>query len=74
VQFRRQDEARQALLLPPRFQRICEDKSYSSDQYPDRVDIKHGRTMVVLPPSTGKVMEVCEIGTIDDLVQSISIR
>jgi hypothetical protein len=48
---------------------FAKSSSYSSDAYPDRIDVKHGRTLVVLPPSTDKVIEVCEIGTIDDLVQ-----
>ena len=30
--------------------------AFSTDAFPDRVDVKTGRTIVILPPSTGKVI------------------
>jgi hypothetical protein len=53
------------MLVSGAFAKTC---AYSSEQHPDRIDVKHGRSLVVLPPSTGKKIELCEIETIDDLV------
>ena len=34
--------------------------SHSTQEYPERIDVKTGRTMVILPPSTGKSLDIDE--------------
>lgn len=41
--------------------------SHDSSTYPDRIDVKTGRGMIVLPPSTGKRMSSCDVQNIDGL-------
>ncbi len=45
---------------------IAKSNSHSTEQYPDRIDVKTGRSMVVRPPSTGKEMEIDEAESVDD--------
>lgn len=37
---------------------VAKSDSHSSEKYPDRLDIKTGRALVILPPSTGKSLLV----------------
>lgn len=41
--------------------------NHSTEQHPDRIDVKTGRTMVVLPPSTGKQIDILEVNHVDEL-------
>lgn len=41
--------------------------SHSTEKHPERIDIKTGRSLVMLPNSTGKHIERCEIDTWDQL-------
>ena len=41
--------------------------SHSTKQYPERIDVKTGRSLVVLPPSTGKSFRLGEAKNADDL-------
>ena len=43
--------------------------SHDTKQHPNRIDIKTGRALIVLPPSTGKHVAVCEAETVADLVE-----
>lgn len=46
--------------------------SHDAKEYPDRIDVKTGRGMIVLPPSTGKVIKSCcvqNIGGLDEAHQ-----
>ncbi len=42
--------------------------SHSTDLFPGRIDVKARRSMVILPPSTGKETLICEAERVDDLV------
>ncbi len=41
--------------------------SHSTTDFPDRIDVKTGRAMVILPPSTGKLLLVCDVNHADEL-------
>lgn len=41
--------------------------SHSTDEHPERIDIKTGRSLVVLPPSTGKEIHLQEADSAADL-------
>ena len=43
--------------------------AHSSKLYPDRLDVKTGRGLVVMAPSTGKEVEICEVDRADDLTE-----
>ncbi len=43
--------------------------SHDTAQYPNRIDVKTGRSMVILPPSTGKEIEICDAANADDLTE-----
>lgn len=43
--------------LPPEV--YARTDSHSTANHPERIDVKTGRTLVILPPSTGKVLECC---------------
>lgn len=42
---------------------------HGTDEHPERIDIKTGRALVVLPPSTGKSIVRCDISTVADLTE-----
>lgn len=50
-------------------------KSYSSEGHPEKLDIRtgrgedEGRSMIVLPPSSGKEVILCEAESVEDLVE-----
>jgi len=49
---------------------IAKQESHSTEQYPDRLDIKTGRSMVVLPPSKGKSVLTGATISAGDLVEA----
>jgi hypothetical protein len=46
---------------------VAKSDSHSTEKHPERLDIKTGRAFVVLPPSTGKIIEKIEATGKDDL-------
>lgn len=38
---------------------FAKSDAFSTEQHPDRIDVKTGRSIVVLPPSTGKTIKAC---------------
>jgi len=46
---------------------MAKQDSHSTEQYPNRIDVKTGRSMVVRPPSTGKEMGIDEAESVNDL-------
>lgn len=40
---------------------VAKSDSHCTEKHPERVDIKTGRAMVVLPPSTGKTVKTCTV-------------
>ncbi len=51
-------------LAPGTFARSA---SFSTEKYPARIDVKTGRAMVVLPPSTGKKIDFQDVDHADQL-------
>lgn len=43
--------------------------SHSTEDHPERIDVKTGRAMVVLPPSTGKSIALCAAATARGLAE-----
>lgn len=43
--------------------------AHSTKQHPERIDVKTGRTMVVLPPSTGKAIKYCQVESAEKLFE-----
>lgn len=43
--------------------------SHSTEKHPERIDVKTGRALVVLPPSTGKSVLVDEVNCLAELVE-----
>ena len=43
--------------------------SHSTTDHPERIDVKTGRTLVILPPSTGKVIVRCDAKTSVELTE-----
>ena len=41
--------------------------SHSTEAYPERIDVKARRSMVILPPSTGKEVLICEANNVNEL-------
>lgn len=48
---------------------FAKSDAHSTKQYPDRIDVKTGRSIVVLPPSTGKVIKTCWVESADKLFE-----
>ena len=46
---------------------FAKSDSHSTQEHPERIDVKTGRAMVVLPPSTGKEIEYMEVEHADEL-------
>jgi hypothetical protein len=40
---------------------VAKSDAHSSDNFPEGIDVKTGRAMVALPPSTGKIIQRCEV-------------
>lgn len=43
--------------------------AHCTDKFPARIDVKTGRALVILPPSTGKSIAFIEAGTVNDLTE-----
>ena len=43
--------------------------AHSTEQFPERIDVKAARSLVVLPPSPNKTIARCAINTVNDLVE-----
>ena len=48
---------------------VARSDSHDTAQHPERLDIKTGRAMVVLPPSTGKTVSLSEADSVNDLAE-----
>ena len=48
---------------------FAKSDSHSTQEHPDRLDVKTGRSMVILPPSTGKTLDIDEATNAGDLVE-----
>jgi len=48
---------------------FAKSDSHSTKEYPDRLDVKTGRSMVILPPSTGKSLVVDEAENASELTE-----
>jgi archaellum biogenesis ATPase FlaH len=48
---------------------FAKSDSHDTEKYPVRIDVKTGRSMVILPPSTGKEIEVCDAVNAGDLTE-----
>lgn len=48
---------------------FAKSDAHSSEKFPDRIDIRTGSGLVVMPPSTGKSIKLCEISHVDELVK-----
>lgn len=44
--------------------------AHSTEKHPERVDVKTGRALVVLPPSGGREVVKCEADSVDDLTEA----
>ena len=50
---------------------FAKSNSHSTEEFPARIDVKTGRAMVILPPSTGKEIEICEADSANDLTEIV---
>lgn len=48
---------------------FAKSDAHDTKQYPNRIDVKTGRALIILPPSTGKEIEICDAETVEDLVE-----
>ena len=48
---------------------FAKSDAHSTKEHPDRLDVKTGRAMIILPPSTGKTLVLCEAKTASELVE-----
>ena len=48
---------------------FAKNDAHSSEQHPERIDVKTGRGMVILPPSKGKVTDIEEAENANDLIE-----
>lgn len=48
---------------------FAKSDSHSTKEYPNRLDVKTGRAMVVLPPSTGKILVTCDAKNASELTE-----
>lgn len=46
---------------------VAKSDSFSTAEYPDRIDVKTGRSLVILPPSTGKTVKACWVASAEEL-------
>ena len=46
---------------------FAKSDSHSTEEHPARIDVKTGRSLVVLPPSTGKDVDIDEAVNVDEL-------
>lgn len=48
---------------------FAKSDSHSTKEYPNRLDVKTGRALVILPPSTGKNLVVCDVKNASELTE-----
>ena len=48
---------------------FAKSDSHDTKNHPDRIDVKTGRALIILPPSTGKEIEICDAENAADLVE-----
>lgn len=48
---------------------FAKSDSHSTKEYPDRLDVKTGRALIILPPSTGKTLVVCDAKNASELTE-----
>jgi hypothetical protein len=48
---------------------VVRTSAHSTEKFPERIDVKAARSLVVLPPSPNKIIARCDIKTVDDLVE-----
>ena len=48
---------------------LAKSDSHCTEKHPERIDIKTGRAMVVLPPSTGKTVLNCTVSHVSELTE-----
>jgi hypothetical protein len=48
---------------------FAKSDAHSTEAHPERIDVKTGRAMVVLPPSTGKEVEYMEVEHVEQLAE-----
>ena len=48
---------------------FAKSDSHSTEEYPERLDVKTGRSMVILPPSTGKSLDIDEAENAGNLTE-----
>jgi len=49
---------------------FAKSDGHSSEQHPERIDVKTGRALIILPPSTNKSVEQCEVESVDELSEA----
>lgn len=48
---------------------FAKSDSHSTKEYPDRLDVKTGRALIILPPSAGKKLVVCDAKNSSELTE-----
>ena len=48
---------------------FAKSDSHSTEEHPERLDVKTGRSMVILPPSTGKKLDIDEAENVNELTE-----
>jgi hypothetical protein len=48
---------------------FAKSDAHDTEQHPNRIDVKTGRALIILPPSTGKEIEICDAENATDLVE-----
>lgn len=49
---------------------FAKSDAHSTERHPERVDVKTGRALAVLPPSGGREVVLCEAESVDDLSEA----
>lgn len=44
--------------------------AHSTEKYPERIDVKTGRSLIILPPSTGKTVVQCQAASASELYEA----
>lgn len=48
---------------------FAKSDAHSTKEHPDRLDVKTGRAVIILPPSTGKTLVICDARNASELVE-----
>lgn len=48
---------------------FAKSDSHSTKEFPERLDVKTGRALVILPPSTGKLLAICDAKNASELTE-----